>query len=221
MRPLCWPITWSVAFHNAPPRPVATTLENAIYNGTWHLRVGILPRGAVAGSQRRRARLSCRFTCHVFAATPDCSDDFEHVNGLVRRNGDVVLFAFAFGKHSAVLCCTFCYCDHAVRNAFLWQEDRTSPGWRSRRLAFLLEPRGPGGHGSLRRCGSGRCRIRVFYVLQIWWSEQADALLIPLGMLAGFATASNIPPALLSLMPSAGFWSEEGVLKSRFGSLAR
>ncbi|MDQ6700939.1 MAG: glycosyltransferase family 39 protein, partial [Acidobacteriota bacterium] len=99
------------------------------------------------------------------------------------------LFAFAFGKHSAasMVHLLFTAITPLGMLAFGKRIGQPKAGAIGALLFFLSPAVALVGTAAYVDLAAAAVVFAVFYLLQIWWQEQTDALLIPLGMLAGFA----------------------------------
>ena len=99
------------------------------------------------------------------------------------------LFAFAFGKHSAASMVHFLFTllTSLGMLSFARRIARPGAGVVGALLFFLSPAVALVGTAAYVDTALAAVALAVFYLLQIWWSEQDDAMLIPLGILAGFA----------------------------------
>ena len=99
------------------------------------------------------------------------------------------LFAFAFGKHSAASMVHFLFTAITPLGMLSFGKRIGQPkaGVVGALLFFLSPAVALVGSAAYVDLAVAAVVFAVFYLLQIWWREQTDTLLIPLGMLAGFA----------------------------------
>jgi len=116
------------------------------------------------------------------------------------------LFAFAFGRHSAAALVHFCFLatlplamlSYARRFGF------PAAGAAGALLFFLSPVVGMDGTTAYNDVAVAAVVFAVFYLLQIWDKERSSALLVPIGLLAGFGYAAKYT-AVLGLFYALGY----------------
>lgn len=132
-----------------------------------------------------------RITTDMFAALPEGAEM-------------LFLFAFAFGKHSATAMAHFLFLLTAPLGMLSYARRIGSPaaGVVGSLLFFLSPVAGKDGTSAYNDVALACTLFTLFYLLQIWREERASGLLVPIGLLAGFAFAIKYTGALAA--PYAG-----------------
>ncbi len=116
------------------------------------------------------------------------------------------LFAYAFGRHSAAALVHFCFLV-TLPLAMLCYARRfgfPAAGAAGALLFFVSPVVGMDGTTAYNDVAVAAILFGVFYLLQIWDQERTGGLLVPIGLLAGFAYAAKYT-ALLAVPYALGF----------------
>jgi len=116
------------------------------------------------------------------------------------------LFAFAFGRHSAAALVHFAFLATLPLAMLAWarREGFSTAGATGALLIFLSPVFGKDGTCAYIDVAVAGILFALFYLLQIWERERTAALLVPVGLLAGFAYAAKYT-AFLALPFALGF----------------
>lgn len=116
------------------------------------------------------------------------------------------LFAFAFGRHSAAAMVHLLYTLITPFGMFFYGRRIGSPaaGVAGALLFFLSPIVGKSGASAYTDVAVACILFTVFYLLEIWRQQRQNALLIPIGLLAGFAYAAKYT-GFLAVPYAAGF----------------
>jgi len=116
------------------------------------------------------------------------------------------LFAFAFGRHSAaaLLHCAFLLTLPLAMLSYARRFGFPSAGAAGALFVFVSPLVGVDGSSAYNDVAAASVLFTLFYLLQIWDRERHPALLVPIGLVAGFAYAIKYT-ACLGLLYAAGF----------------
>ena len=116
------------------------------------------------------------------------------------------LFAFAFGRHSAAALVHFAFTVALALAMFFYGRRIGQPlaGAAGALFVFCSPVVGIDGSSAYNDVGVACVLFTVFYLLQIWDQERTSALLIPIGLVAGFGYAIKYT-AFLAVPYALGF----------------
>ena len=111
------------------------------------------------------------------------------------------LFAFAFGKHSSAAMVHFAFLISLALGMVTYARRFGFPlaGMFAAVLVYLSPVFGYDGTVAYNDVAAACVTFFLFYLLQIWAEERQDALLIPIGVLAGFAYAIKYTGGLAAI----------------------
>jgi len=123
---------------------------------------------------------------HGMAPTP------HDMYGMLSQGAEMLfLFAFAYGRHSAaaLVHCVFLFVLPLLMLAYARRRGFPQAGAAGAILAFAAPVTGVSGTAAYNDVAAAAVIFGCFYLLEIWDETQQNRLLIPAGLLAGFAFA--------------------------------